>query len=636
MALISLIDVCKSFDADSPLLRGVSLTVGESDRLGLIGSNGCGKSTLLRLLTGELEPESGKVVRSSGLRIGYLEQEPKFDFQETIKETVRKGFVGRKELLAELDELHDSLAHPDLASEVLGRLLRRQEQLQARLDDLGGTDVEHVVEATIHGVGLLDSGARCGELSGGEVRRVALAQLLVSQPDIFLLDEPTNHLDTFVIAWLEERLRLIKAPLVLVTHDRYLLDRIVDRIVEIDQGKVYHYSGGYSSYVEQRAARLEVDAKNERSRLLLLRRETAWMRRGPKARSTKAKARIERYEELVNDEPEERSNDLSMRFVMGRRLGNRVLEVKGLQHALGERVVLPSLDLEITPGMRLGIVGPNGAGKTTLLRILLGKLQPDQGTIELGETVEFSIVDQRRSDLDPEKTVVEEVAGEGAFVLVGTERISVASFLNQFLFPGPKKHVLIGKLSGGERGRVVLAKLLLSGGNVLVLDEPTNDLDLSTLRALEEAMLAFQGVVIVVSHDRWFLDRVATQILHLGGPEGPQMHHGSMSELLDKLASQPDKRRKTKRETGGSVSTPPRPSSKPKRLSNWERTELEELTQRISSLESDIVRLDGALSQPDLYRSGNEKALALTSEREEVEQALMSAMLRWEELAERE
>ena len=638
MTLISLIDICKSFDADRPLLRGVTLAVGEGDRIGLIGANGCGKSTLLRLLTGEVEPESGKIIRSPQLRVGYLEQEPRFDPDLTIREAVRKGFVGRDELLEELDALHESLAHPDLNDELLERLLRRQEQLQARLDELGGADVEHLVEATIHGVGLLDPDAQCDVLSGGEVRRVALAQLLVSQPDIFLLDEPTNHLDTFVIAWLEERLRQIKAPLVLVTHDRYLLDRIVDRIVEIDQGSLYHYKGGYSSYVEQRTARLEVEAQDERSRLLLLRRETAWMRRGPKARSTKAKARIQRYEDLVNDEPEERSQDLAMRFIMGRRLGNRVLKLKGVQHSYGARVVVPKIDLEITPNMRLGIVGPNGAGKTTLLRILLGQLEPDEGIIERGETVKVSTIDQRRSDLDPTKTVVQEVAGEGAHVMIGTERVTVASFLDQFLFPGAKKQVLIEKLSGGERGRVVLAKLLLDGGNVLVLDEPTNDLDLATLRALEEALIAFHGALIVVSHDRWFLDRVATQILHLGGDDGPQIHHGSMSELLEETAARASAAQEHKRQAKRSGSRPKaaQPKVKLKRLSNWERKELEDLTARISAFEGDIARLDEALADPELYRAGNDKANVLTAERGTFNKDLQAALSRWEELAERE
>ncbi len=641
MALLSLIGAHKSFDADRPLLRGVDLTVRSGDRIGLIGTNGCGKSTLMRVLLGSELLEEGERVQARGLKIGYLEQAPVFEGHLTIRSAVRSGIEGRETLLIELEELHDALSAPGLRDEELQRKLSRQEILQGRLDELGGHDIEHLVEGTISGVGLTDPEALCKNLSGGELRRVALARLLLASPDLFLLDEPTNHLDTFVIAWLEERLRLIKAPLVLVTHDRYLLDRTVDRIVEIDQGRLHFYEGGYAKYVEQRSARLANEAQAERSRLLLLRRETEWMSRGPKARSTKAKARIQRYEELVNAEPEERTADLQMQFVPGPRLGNKVIELRGVSHSYGDAQIVPPLDLEITPGMRLGIVGPNGAGKTTLLKIIEGHLQPTTGKRIVGETVALAAVDQHRSSLDGTKTVVEEIAGDGGFVSVGSQRISVASFLEQFLFPGALKHLLIEKLSGGERGRVIMAKLLLAGGNVLLLDEPTNDLDLATLRALEEALAVFAGTVIVVSHDRWFLDRVATHILHLDGEGEARLHHGDVSELLEQAAAQRSERERAKQQGAAAEAAERAQAAKsqkqgPARLSNWERAELDKLTGSIAALEAQLGELDSQLSAPDLYRNGNEKALQLTAEHERATQELDGALERWAELAERE
>ena len=637
MALLSLLGVSKSFNAERVLLDDVTFVVRDDDRVGLIGPNGSGKSTLLRLLTGEETPDGGERVSRRGLRIGHLEQEPRFAPEATVREVVRAGLEGRDALLRELEEVHDALAAPDLAEADLARHLRQQERLQHRLEELGGHDVEHLVEATIDGVGLEDPEAVCGNLSGGESRRTALARLLLSSPDLFLLDEPTNHLDAFVVAWLEERLARLKAPLVLVTHDRYLLSRTVDRIVEVDRGELYEYDGDYGRYVEQRAARLESEERQERTRVNLLRRETAWMRRSPMARTSKSKSRIARYEELASNKLERVGADLELAIPSGPRLGTKVVRLTGISHRYDTDLVVPPLDLELEGGMRLGIVGPNGAGKTTLLRILLGRLAPTTGERVVGETVKFATIDQKRSDLDDEKTIVEEVAGASDHVGLADRSVHVASFLDGFLFPGPRKHVQVGSLSGGERGRVLLAKLMLAGGNVLVLDEPTNDLDLGTLRALEEALVNFPGVVVVVSHDRWFLDRVATHVLHFDGAGGLTLHTGDVSSLLEKVAAE------TSAESVAARPEPERPAARRdpeqdavKRLSNWERRELEELTERISELETKLAAFDERLADPVLYQGDGAEARRVRDERDGVGGALDEAMARWEELAARD
>jgi len=635
MALLTLTDVAKTYDANRPLFAGVSLTVRDEDRIGLIGPNGAGKSTLLRILAGLELPDTGERVMRRGTRVGFLEQEPSFEPGHTVREVVRAALEGRDELLNALEQVHADLAAPELEAVEMERLLKRQERLQAQLDELGGHNVEHLVEATIDGVGLPDPEATCGTLSGGEARRTALARLLIGTPDLMLLDEPTNHLDAFVIAWLEERLARLKVPLVIVTHDRYMLDRVARRIVELDRGSAYAYEGGYGRYVEQRTARLEREQRTERSRLNLLRRETAWMRRGPPARTGKAKARVSRYEALADDVPRPRPEELELAFPPGPRLGARVVTLTDVSHGYAGRDVLSHLNLELTQGMRLGVVGPNGAGKTTLLRVLLGRLTPDQGQVAVGETVRFATVDQGREDLDPDCTVVQEIAGASDHVSVDGRAVHVAGFLDRFLFPGARKEVLVGSLSGGERGRVLLAKLMLSDANVLVLDEPTNDLDLSTLRALEEALCAYPGAVVVVSHDRWFLDRVATHVLHLDGDGNARLHTGGASDLLDELwrSEQPAPAKNPRRDAR------PAPADEPARqrkLSYMEQRELEQIGGRIEELERALAQLDEQLSDAGLYQGDGARARELQERRGTASTTLEQALARWEELAERD
>jgi ATP-binding cassette subfamily F protein uup len=634
MSLVSLEGVEKTY-GDRKLLDGVTFLVGDGERVGLVGPNGCGKSTLLRLLAGDEGPDEGRRIVRRGVRVGYLAQEPSIDPDLSVRDAARAGLAGRDEVLQSLDRIHAELAHPALGAEEIERLLRDQARLDDRLHALGGHDIEHRVESVLHGVGLVDLEARCGVLSGGERRRVALARLLIDRPDLLLLDEPTNHLDAETIDWLEDLLLESAIPLVLVTHDRYFLDRVVTRIVEVDRGVLHGYDGAYREYVEQRAARLEREARTEATRLNLLRRETAWIRRGAPARTTKARARIDRYEELVDAAPEAADRELAFEIPCGQRLGEKVISATGLDKSFGERQIIRGLDLEIGKSDRLGIVGPNGAGKSTLIRLLMGELAPDAGVVDVGPTVAFSYIDQKREGLSDDRTVIEEVGRGNDHIVVGGRALRIESFLDAMLFPRGKSRTRVGDLSGGERSRVQLAKLLATAGNVLILDEPTNDLDLTTLQVLEEAVLAFPGAVVVVSHDRWFLDRVATRVVHLGGDGGHRVWNGELSFLLERMAAErreAEVRRAPRREAQASRE-PDRPAAvRSKRLSNWEERELAELPEKIEVAEQELVELDARLADPSIYTGDASAAQQLTASRAEVQQRVDALLARWEEL----
>jgi len=629
MSLLSVENVTKGFN-ERVLLRGVSLAIGEGERVGLLGPNGCGKTTLLKVLAGVEPFDGGTRTLRRDVRLGYLEQEPALDGSKTAREIVRGGIAGRAAVLAQLERAHEELAHAE--GEALERILARQARLETELERLGGHDIEHKVESTLHALGLDEADALCGPMSGGERRRVALARLLVSAPDLLLLDEPTNHLDAFVTDWLEDWFLETRTPLLMVTHDRYFLDRVVDRIVELDRGALHEYVGGYGEYLEARAARLESERKQESARQLLVRRETVWMRRGPPARTTKAKARIHRYHDLVDSAPPALPSELELEIPPGPRLGTRVIEIKGMSKRFGERVVIPRLDFELGPSTRLGVVGPNGAGKTTLLKLILGELAPDSGTIELGETVRFARIDQMRSELDPNETVIEAIAGKSEVVVIGDRSMRVESFLDRFLFPGPMKFARVSQLSGGERNRILLARLLCAGGNVLVLDEPTNDLDLPTLRALEEALIAFPGAVIVVSHDRWFLDRVATHILYFSGRGDMRSHVGDLSGLLEKLSVE---RATAAKEAPKATKPQPRAeekAAKPKRITPWQQKELDALPEKIAAFEREIGELDAKLAEPSLYTGPRAELERVQARRAELEGENAKLYARWEEL----
>ena len=639
MALLTLKDIRLAV-GDRQLLDGVSLVVEEGQRIGLLGPNGCGKSTLLQILAGVLEPDAGDRTERRDLRLGYLSQDPELPADCDVHQAVLGGIAGRRQVLDELEQVHAAMAE-DATPDQLERLLERQQRLDERLEELGGHDVDHRAAALLEALGVEDKQARCADLSGGERRRVAMARLLLSRPEVLLLDEPTNHLDAEVTDWLETYLLDAGTPLILVTHDRYFLDRLCTRIVEFDRGKLFEYEGGYRSYLVQRADRIEAEAKAESARLNTLRRETEWVKRGPPARTTKAKARIQRHQALVDAAPPPSSAELEFQIPEGPRLGDYVLRVQEVGKSFGERTILRPFSFELGPNQRLGVVGGNGAGKTTLLRMILGNLEPDVGVVGVGPTVVFADIDQKRSDLDGSKTVFEEVSNGNDYVFVGGRSLRIESFLEQFLFPGQMKHARISSLSGGERNRVLIAKLLCAGGNVLVLDEPTNDLDLASLRALEDALLVFPGAAIIVSHDRWFLDRVATRVVHLDGSGSARVHEGDLSLLLERLrqegaerasaaaaaASTAKQRALAQKQCEGSG------EPRPQRLSTREQRELEELPQRIESLENELADVDRQLGDPDLYSDQQtDRFDALTKRREALPDELATLYARWEAL----
>ncbi|MHC4959231.1 MAG: ABC-F family ATP-binding cassette domain-containing protein [Planctomycetota bacterium] len=576
MALITLKGIEKGYGGRI-LLDGASLVVNEGDRIGLVGPNGTGKSTLLRILAGDEEPEAGERTARRGLKLAHLEQEPHLDPEATVRTAIRAGRGA----------------------------------------------AEHEIEALAHRLGI-DPDAVCGPLSGGERRRVALAQVLIEEPELLLLDEPTNHLDAFITDWLERRLVAMRAPLVMVTHDRYFLDRVATKIIELDRCQLYATEGGYAEFLRIRTARLEAEHKASASRLNRLRRELAWMRRGPQGRGTKAKARQDRFHALDAAAPAVTPDDLELFIPPGPHLGRKVVRLHKVAQRYGD---LKDVNLEIGRGERIGIVGRNGAGKTTLLRLCLGLLEPDAGRIETGTTVKFAYVDQARTQLDDSKPLVREIAGENVHVPIGDRRVRIEAFLDRFLFPRAMHGTPVGDLSGGERNRVLLAKLLVQAGNVLALDEPTNDLDLSTLRALEEALVAFPGTVLVVSHDRWFLDRVATRVLHVDDGK-VRDHPGDMSSLLDELAEAgPARTRKLR------AAQEPRPR-KPQqgKLGFNEQRELDGLPDRIAGLEDELAELAGQLADPGFYSGPEERVRDVTRRHRELTGQVTALYTRWEEL----
>ncbi|MBT8440815.1 MAG: energy-dependent translational throttle protein EttA [Gammaproteobacteria bacterium] len=498
------------------ILRDISLSFFPGAKIGVLGLNGAGKSTLLRIMAGVDKEIEGEARPQPGIKIGYLQQEPELDANQTVRQAVEEGVADTLGLVQRFNEISERFAEP-LEDDEMTALLEEQGKLQDKIDAANGWEVDRKLEMAADALRLPDWDAKIEKLSGGEKRRVALCRLLLSEPDMLLLDEPTNHLDAESVAWLERFLDEYPGTVVAITHDRYFLDNVAGWILELDRGYGIPWEGNYSSWLEQKEARLAMEEKTEAAHQKSIKAELEWVRANPKARQAKSKARLSRFQELTSKEFQKRQETNEIYIPPGPRLGDLVFEVEGLRKGFGERLLIDDLSFQIPPGAIVGVIGPNGAGKTTLFKMLSGQEEPDSGQIRIGETVQLAYVDQSRQTLDDSRTVWEEISNGDDLIRVNGYETPSRAYVGRFNFRGPQQQQSIGQLSGGERNRVHLAKVLRSGGNLLMLDEPTNDLDVETLRALEEALLDFPGCAIVISHDRWFLDRIATHILAFEG-----------------------------------------------------------------------------------------------------------------------
>ncbi len=511
------------------ILKNISLSFFPGAKIGVLGLNGSGKSTLLRIMAGVDPDFEGEARPQPGIRIGYLQQEPELPAGKTVREITEEGLGEMFALVKRFNEISEKFAEP-MDDDAMNKLLEQQGKLQDQIDAKNGWEIERKLEIAADALRLPEWDAKVENLSGGERRRVALCRLLLSEPDMLLLDEPTNHLDAASVAWLEKFLESYPGTVIAVTHDRYFLDNVAGWILELDRGQGIPWEGNYSSWLDQKGKRLALEEKSEQARQKNIKAELEWVRANPKARQAKSKARLSRFQELVSQEYQERQETLEIYIPPGPRLGDLVIEVTHLRKGYGDRLLIEDLNFQIPPGAIVGIIGPNGAGKTTLFRMLTGLEKPDSGEIRLGETVQLAAVDQSRQSLDPAKSVFAEISGGEDLLRIGKYETPARAYVGRFNFKGTQQQQLIGELSGGERNRVHLAKVLKSGGNVLLLDEPTNDLDVETLRALEEALLEFPGCAIVISHDRWFLDRIATHILAFEGDSQVLWFQGNYAE----------------------------------------------------------------------------------------------------------
>ncbi len=509
------------------ILKDISLSFFPGAKIGVLGLNGSGKSTLLRIMAGIDKDIEGEAIPLKGINIGYLSQEPQLDPSKTVKGNVEEAVADTKAILDRFNEVNNAFAEPDADFDAL---IAEQAELQEKIEAAGAWDLERKLEIAADALRLPDWDADVTKLSGGEKRRVALCRLLLSNPDMLLLDEPTNHLDAESVAWLERFLHDYPGTVVAVTHDRYFLDNVAGWILELDRGSGIPWEGNYSSWLDQKSTRLLQEEKQESSRQKAMKEELEWVRSSPKGRHAKSKARLARFEELSSVEVQKRNETQEIYIPPGPRLGDVVIEADNISKGFGDRLLINNLSFKLPPGGIVGIIGPNGAGKTTLFRMMAGFEQPDSGTMNLGKTVELAYVDQLRDDMAANKTVFEEISDGLDMVTVGKYETPSRAYVGRFNFKGPDQQKRIGDLSGGERNRVHLAKLLRAGGNVLLLDEPTNDLDVETLRALEDAILAFPGCAVVISHDRWFLDRIATHILAFEGDSNVVWFEGNYQD----------------------------------------------------------------------------------------------------------
>jgi ATP-binding cassette ChvD family protein len=524
--IYSMVRVGKIHPPNKQVLKDVSLGFYYGAKIGVLGLNGSGKSTLLRIMAGKDQDYVGEIARSKGYTVGLMEQEPVLDEERTVIEVIKTAVQPIVDLLAEYDAINEAFADPDADFEAL---IEKQGKLQEKLDHHDAWNLDSHLKLAMDALRCPPADTPIKVLSGGERRRVALTKLLLEEPDILLLDEPTNHLDAESVAWLEHHLQNYEGTVIAVTHDRYFLDNVAGWILELDRGEGIPWKGNYSSWLEQKQERLRVEEKTESKRQRTLQHELDWIRMSPKARQAKGQARVNAYEKLLTQEHEKVRKDLEIYIPSGPRLGDVVIELDGVSKAYDDRILLDNLDLSVPPGSIVGVIGPNGSGKSTLIKIIAGLLKPDTGTVALGETVKLGYADQLRT-LDPNATVFEEITGGADNLQLGDMTLNGRAYCSSFNFAGSDQQKAIKTLSGGERNRVFLAKTLTVGANVLLLDEPTNDLDVNTLRALEQALEEFAGGAVVVSHDRWFLDRIATHILALGGEDKPKLFLGNWSD----------------------------------------------------------------------------------------------------------
>jgi sulfate-transporting ATPase len=514
------------------ILRDISLSFFPGAKIGVLGLNGSGKSTLLKIMSGVDKDIEGEARAQAGIKVGYLPQEPLLDEAKTVREVVGEGVGDVQSLIDRFNAISDKFAEP-MSDDEMNKALEEQAKMQDKIDAVGGWELERKLEIAADSLRLPPWDAVVGKLSGGEKRRVALCRLLLSKPDMLLLDEPTNHLDAESVAWLEHFLEEYPSTVIAVTHDRYFLDNVAEWILELDRGHGIPWQGNYSSWLEQKGMRLAQEERQQDALAKTLKRELEWVRTNPKARQAKSKARLQRYEELASQEFQKRNETNEIYIPPGDRLGDLVIECKNLRKGYDDRLLIDSLSFSLPPGGIVGIIGPNGAGKTTLFRMLSGIEKPDGGEIRLGPSVKLAYVDQSRQALNDKNTVWQEISGGLDLIKVGNYETSSRGYVGRFNFKGVQQGQMIGELSGGERNRVHLAKVLKAGGNVLLLDEPTNDLDIETLRALEDALVAFPGCAVVISHDRWFLDRIATHILAFEGDSQVVWFEGNYQEYVE-------------------------------------------------------------------------------------------------------
>ena len=533
--IFSMVGVSKSFQNNRQILKDIYLSFFYGAKIGIIGLNGSGKSTLLKIIAGIEKSYQGQVVFSPGYSVGYLPQEPQLDPDKTVKEIVMEGVQQIYDTLREYDEVNHKFELPEYYEDPdkMDALMARQAELQDIIDSTDAWNIDNKLEQAMDALRCPPEEQKAGVLSGGERRRVALCRLLLQQPDILLLDEPTNHLDAESIGWLEQHLQQYAGTVIAVTHDRYFLDNVAGWILELDRGEGIPWKGNYSGWLEQKSQRLALEEKQASKRRKTLERELEWVRMAPKARQAKGKARLNSYDKLMNEDVKAKEEKLEIFIPNGPRLGNKVIEAKGVRKAFGDKLLFDDLNFMLPPNGIVGVIGPNGAGKTTLFRLIMGLEKVDAGTFEIGETVKIAYVDQQHKDIDPEKSVYQVVSGGNELIRMGGRDINARAYLGRFNFSGADQEKKCAMLSGGERNRLQLAMALKEEGNVLLLDEPTNDIDVNTLRALEEGLEDFAGCAVVVSHDRWFLDRICTHILSFEGDSQVVFYEGSYSEYED-------------------------------------------------------------------------------------------------------